>query len=73
MVIEKLHARNGVTLQEPDKMTVTVMPGEELEVGLHAYIGPSQLDYKLFNRIDSSTVTFVYAYYPYRQRIVFDR
>ena len=26
MVIEKLHARNGVTLQEPDKMTVTVMP-----------------------------------------------
>ncbi len=25
MVIEKLHARNGVTLQEPDKMTVTVM------------------------------------------------
>ena len=24
MVIEKLHARNGVTLQEPDKMTVTV-------------------------------------------------
>lgn len=70
MVIEKLHARNGVTLQEPDKMTVTVMPGEELEVGLHAYIGPSQLDYKLFNRIDSSTVTFVYAYYPYRQRLV---
>ena len=73
MVIEKLHARNGVTLQEPDKMTVTVMPGEELEVGLHAYIGPSQLDYKLFDKIDSSTVTFVYAYYPYRQRIVFNK
>lgn len=49
------------------------MPGEELEVGLHAYIGPSQLDYKLFNRIDSSTVTFVYAYYPYRQRLVFNK
>lgn len=73
MVIEKLHARNGVTLQEPDKMTVTVMPGEELEVGLHAYIGPSQLDYKLFDKIDSSTVTFVYSYYPYRQRIVFNK
>lgn len=73
MVIEKLHARNGVTLQEPDKMTITVMPGEELEVGLHAYIGPSQLDYKLFDKIDSSTVTFVYSYYPYRQRIVFDK
>ena len=71
MVIEKLHARNGVTLQEPDKMTVTVMPGEEL--GLHAYIGPSQLDYKLFDKIDSSTVTFVYSYYPYRQRIVFNK
>ena len=54
-------------------MTVTVMPKKKLEVGLHAYIGPSQLDYKLFDKIDSSTVTYVYSYYPYRQRIVFNK
>ena len=46
---------------------------ETKEMKLRAYIGASQLDQNNLDKLDSSTITLVYSFYPYRRKLVFSR
>lgn len=72
-VSEELNAFNGVTPIDSGTRHCTLLPHETKEIKLQAYIGPAQLDDKKLDKLDSSTITLVYSFYPYRKKLVFSR
>ena len=69
----RIHAFNGVTPIDSGTRHCTLLPHETKEIKLQAYIGPAQLDDKKLDKLDSSTITLVYSFYPYRKKLVFSR
>mgnify|MGYP003216452174 FL=1 len=72
-VIEEINGSNGVTTVSPLMRHVTLLPGESKEVMYQAYMGPNQLNPRNFDKIDESTVTLVYSFYPFRNRLIFSK
>lgn len=70
LVIEELNGNNGAFPVNYDDNRIVIMPGEERELLLEAYMGPSQLKPENFSKIKESTVSLVYAFYPYREKII---
>ena len=50
---------------------ITLDPGQTQEVRFQAYMGPNQLNPKKFSKLESSTITLVYSYYPLKKKLVF--
>lgn len=71
-VSEELNAHNGATPLDNNSWHVTVLPGEEKKIQLQVYLGPNQLNPRKINKLDKSTITLVYSFYPYRKIIVFN-
>lgn len=72
-VSEELNAFNGAIPIGSGSRHCTLLPHETKEMKLQAYIGASQLDEKNLDKLDSSTITLVYSFYPYRRKLVFSR
>lgn len=72
-VAEELNAFNGTFTVNKDMNHSVLLPKEIKEIQLCAYIGPALLDYKKMDELDSSTITLVYSFYPYRRKLVFNR
>lgn len=71
--IEELNGKNGTTPVNFNDRRIVIMPGEERELLLEAYMGPSQLKYEKISKIESSTVYLIYAFYPYREKIILNK
>ena len=72
-VSEELNAFNGAIPIGSGSRHCTLLPHETKEMKLRAYIGASQLDQNNLDKLDSSTITLVYSFYPYRRKLVFSR
>ena len=46
---------------------------EERQLVLKSMLSTSMLKYENFDKIESSTMTLVYSFYPYRRKLVFDK
>ena len=77
MVIEELCASNGafpiINNDNPSQQSINVLPGEERQLVLKSMLSTSMLKYENFDKIESSTMTLVYSFYPYRRKLVFDK
>ena len=62
-VSEELNAFNGAIPIGSGSRHCTLLP----------HIGASQLDQNNLDKLDSSTITLVYSFYPYRRKLVFSR
>ena len=72
-VSEELNAFNGAIPIGSGSRHCTLLPHETKEMKLRAYIGASQLEQNNLDKLDSSTITLVYSFYPYRRKLVFSR
>ena len=74
---EELCASNGafpiINNDNPSQQSINVLPGEERQLVLKSMLSTSMLKYENFDRIESSTMTLVYSFYPYRRKLVFDK
>lgn len=70
-VVEELNGSNGVQPVSNSMRRITLDPGQTQEVRFQAYMGPNQLNPKKFSKLESSTITLVYSYYPLKKKLVF--
>lgn len=70
-VVEELNGSNGVQPVSNSMRRITLDPGQTHEVRFQAYMGPNQLNPKKFSKLESSTITLVYSYYPLKKKLVF--
>lgn len=71
--IEELNGKNGALPVDLDDNRMVIMPGEERELLLEAYMGSAQMKYDKFSKIDSSTVCLIYSFYPYREKLILNK
>ena len=59
--------------RQPSQQSINVLPGEKRQLVLKSMLSTSMLKYENFDKIESSTMTLVYSFYPYRRKLVFDK
>lgn len=73
MVIEELCASNGafpiINNDNPSQQSINVLPGEERQLVLKSMLSTSMLKYENFDKIESSTMTLVYSFYPLEESL----
>jgi hypothetical protein len=70
-VAEEINGSNGVSSVNQGETHIIFLPNETKEIQLQVLLCPGQISEKKLDKIESSTLTLVYSFYPYRRKIVF--